>query len=231
MHIKIWSDIRCPFCYIGKRHFEAALDSFPDKEKITVEWKSFELDPNLQTTTTTDALTHFVENKGIDRERAKHMFNNVTVMAANAGLEFNLEQSIPANSLKAHRLLHFAKQEGTAYKTKEALLKAHLTEGKNIDDIDVLTKIANSIGLDDYKVKQMLESDAFAYEVRQDEMEARNLGINSVPFFVLDNKYGISGAQPVEVFTQAIQDAWEKHQDKLTIVANDNTCDINGNCN
>ncbi|GAA4300983.1 DsbA family oxidoreductase [Aestuariibaculum suncheonense] len=231
MHIKIWSDIRCPFCYIGKKHFEAALNSFPEKEKITVEWKSFELDPNLKTTTTTDALTHFVDSKGIDRERAKHMFNNVTSMAANTGLDFNLENSIPANSFNAHRLLHFAKQEGLAHKTKEALLQAHLTEGKNIDDHTVLLDLSKSIGLDTFKVKHMLESDDFAYEVRQDEMEARNLGINSVPFFVLDNKYGVSGAQPVEVFKQALQDAWEKHQSKLTIVANDNSCDINGNCN
>ncbi|MCH4553518.1 DsbA family oxidoreductase [Aestuariibaculum lutulentum] len=230
MHIKIWSDIRCPFCYIGKRHFESALNSFPEKEKITVEWKSFELDPNLKTTTTTDALTHFVESKGIDYESAKHMFNNVTAMAANAGLDFNLEQSVPANSFNALRLLHFAKEEGLANKTKEALLKAHLTEGENIDDHTVLLDLAKSVGLNTFKVKQMLESDDFAYDVRQDQMEARNLGINSVPFFVLDNKYGISGAQPVEVFSKALQDAWDKHQNNLIIVADDNSCDINGNC-
>ncbi|MBD0831684.1 DsbA family oxidoreductase [Aestuariibaculum sediminum] len=231
MHIKIWSDIRCPFCYIGKKHFEAALNNFPHKDDITIEWKSFELDPNLQTNTTIDALTHFVENKGVDAERAKHMFNNVTAMAANTGLDFNLEKSIPANSLNAHRLLHFAKQQGVSNQIKEALLKAHLCEGKNIDDTNFLVELAKTMGLDNHKVKNMFSSDAFTYEVRQDEMEARNLGINSVPFFVIDNKYGISGAQPIEAFTNALHESYEKHQNKPLKAATENTCDIDGNCN
>ncbi|WP_274474455.1 DsbA family oxidoreductase [Mangrovimonas aestuarii] len=231
MHIKIWSDIRCPFCYIGKKHFETALNNFPHKNKITIEWKSFELDPNLQTNPDTDALSHFVESKGIEKEQAIHMFDNVTAMAANTGLEFNLEQSIPANSLNAHRLLHFAKQQGLVDQTKETLLFTHLSAGKNIDDINVLTELAKSLGMDELKVKQMLESDDFVYDVRQDEMEARNLGINSVPFFVLDNKYGISGAQPVEVFTQSLQEIWEKHQSNLEVLVGNNACDVEGNCN
>lgn len=231
MHIKIWSDIRCPFCYIGKRHFETALEHFPHKDKITVEWKSFELDPNIKTAPQTDALTHFVESKGIEKERAQLMFDNVTAMAAEAGLDFNLEQGIPANTLNAHRLLHFAKQQGLAYQTKEALLKAHLIEGKNVDDFNVLIAIAEEIGMDKLKVKTMLESDAYTYEVRQDEMEARNLKINGVPFFVFDNKYGVSGAQPVAAFTETLQKAWENHQGELEIVETNKSCDIDGNCN
>ncbi|UKM63698.1 DsbA family oxidoreductase [Flavobacteriaceae bacterium GSB9] len=231
MNIKIWSDIRCPFCYIGKKHFETALEHFPHKDKVTVEWKSFELDPNLQTTTNVDAITHFVETKGIDKERAKHMFNNVTAMAANTGLDFKLEQSVPANSLNAHRLLHIAKEKGLANQAKEALLKSHLSEGKNIDDLDVLVSLANQLGMNATEVRKTLESDDYTYEVRQNEMEARNLGINSVPFFVLDNKYGISGAQPVEVFTETLEKVWKESQSKLEIISTSNTCDVDGNCN
>lgn len=230
MHIKIWSDIRCPFCYIGKKHFEAALSQFPQKEDIKVEWKSFELDPNLKTAPEKNAIDHFVESKGIDPERAKHLFNNVTAMASQAGLDFNLEASVPANTLNAHRLLHFAKKECLATPTKEALLKAHLSEGKNIDDINVLITIAKGLGMDAEKVKTMLESDNLTYEVRQDQMEARNLGINSVPFFVIDNQYGISGAQPVEVFTESLEKAWKNKQSKLEMVSEGNSCDIDGNC-
>lgn len=231
MQIKIWSDIRCPFCYIGKKHFETALNSFPHKDSITIEWKSFELDPNLQTAAHTDALSHFVESKGIDRDRAQQMFDQVTAMAANAGLDFNLEQSIPANSLNAHRLLHLAKQQGLANETKEALLKAHLCEGKNIDDTNVLSDISKSLGLDVNQVNQMLASDDFKYDVRQDEMEARNLGISSVPFFVIDGKYGVSGAQPADVFTRALKESWEKHQNEIQVIANDSaSCDTDGNC-
>ncbi|NJX15502.1 DsbA family oxidoreductase [Tamlana crocina] len=231
MHIKIWSDIRCPFCYIGKKHFEAALSQFPNKDEITVEWKSFELDPNLKTATDKNAIDHFVESKGIDPERAKHMFNNVTAMASQAGLDFNLEASIPANTLKAHRLLHLAKQEDLSDQTKEALLKAHLSEGKNIDDVNVLTSIASGLGMDAEKVKAMLESDDFTYEVKQDQMEARNLGINSVPFFVIDDQYGISGAQPVEVFTESLEKAWKNKKSKLEMVSEGHSCDVDGNCN
>lgn len=236
MQISIWSDIRCPFCYIGKRKFEAALAKFPYKDKITVEWKSFELDPNIETRTDISSIEHFMESKGVDRDSAEGMFNNVTAMAAEVGLNFKIDKIIPANSLNAHRLLHFAKKQGVADQLKEALLQAHLEQGKNIDDINFLIEIASINGLNSEDVKTMLTSDEFIYEVRQDEMEAKNLGINGVPFFVLDNKYGISGAQPVEVFSEAIEKAWEKHnEEKLTILQTSNTavgaCDIDGNCN
>ncbi|MGJ5640651.1 DsbA family oxidoreductase [Formosa sp. S-31] len=233
MLIKIWSDIRCPFCYIGKRHFESALEHFPNKEQIQIEWKSFELDPNLKTAPQTDALTHFIESKGVERSQAELMFSNVSNMALQAGLTFNLEQSIPANTLNAHRLLHIAKQESPdlAYNLKEALLKAHLSEGKNIDDTEVLIAIAAHLGMDSEKTKYILESDDFIYDVRQDEMEARNLGISGVPFFVIDNKYGISGAQPVSVFTETLEKAWDARKEELEIINSGSSCDIDGNCN
>ncbi len=232
MRVSIWSDIRCPFCYIGKRKFEAALANFAYKDKIAIEWKSFELDPNMVTEPIRNYTEHFMERKGVDKERALDMFDSVTGIANEVGLNFNFENTIPANSLKAHRLLHLAKELDKVNKAKEALLSAYLEQGKNIDDIDFLLGLAENVGLDVDRVKVMYESDDYTYEVRQDEMEARNLGINGVPFFVLDNKYGISGAQPVEVFAEAIETAWQKHSKELTIMSPEkgNSCDIDGNC-
>ncbi|WP_298505263.1 DsbA family oxidoreductase [uncultured Maribacter sp.] len=233
MKVSIWSDIRCPFCYIGKRKFEAALDKFPYKEEVIVEWKSFELDPYIETKLNVDYIERFMEVKNIDKDTALGMFDRVTAMASEVGLNFNIEKAITANSLNAHRLLHFAKTKNKADATKEALLKAHLEDAKNIDAIDVLLQIAKEVGLDFDKVKTMFLSDALTYEVRQDELEARNLGISGVPFFVLDGKYGLSGAQPEEVFTEALENTWKKHeQEKLTILntGEGSACDLDGNC-
>lgn len=233
MQIHIWSDIRCPFCYIGKRNFTAALDKFQHKDKITVEWKSFELDPNLKTQTDINAIDHFMQSKGVDEVNAKGMFNRVTEMASGVGLNFKIEDIVTANSLNAHRLLQYAKTVGFADSTKEALLKAHLVDGKNIDDIAFLVNTAISVGMDKTAVEEIYKTDAFTYEVRQDEMEAKNLGISGVPFFVLNNKYGVSGAQPVEAFTEALEQAWEKHQkEQLTVLptTGGESCDVNGNC-
>ncbi|AIY12802.1 DsbA family oxidoreductase [Cellulophaga baltica] len=234
MEINIWSDIRCPFCYIGKRKFEAALVNFPHKDQITVHWKSFELDPNLETKPEVDYTEYFIEHKNVDRDSALGMFNNVTAMAREVGLAFNIKDGVIANSLNAHRLLHYAKKEGYADATKEALLKAQLVDAENIDDKEHLIALAKAIGMDGDAVREMLNSDDYTYEVRQDELEARNLGINGVPFFVLDHKYGISGAQPTEVFAEALDQAWKKHnEEKLTILPVGETggsCDVDGNC-
>jgi len=232
MEISIWSDIRCPFCYIGKRKFEAALKDFAHSDKIQVAWKSFELDPSLETQTDMNAIEHFIGSKGIEKEQAMQMFEGATQMAKDAGIDFNLEKSVPANSLKAHRLLHFAKTKGSVDSLKEALLSAQLVEGKNIDDIDFLAALGASHGLDETEVRTMLASDDFTYEVRQDQMEARNLGISGVPFFVLNNKYGVSGAQPSEVFLETLENAWaayEKENSGLDIIEG-KTCDVSGNC-
>lgn len=233
MHIQIWSDIRCPFCYIGKRNFTAALEKFPHKDKVTVEWKSFELDPNIKTQTDISAIAHFMQSKGVDEASATEMFNRVTEMANSVGLNFKIGDIVTANSLNAHRLLQYAKTIQRADATKEALLKAHLEDGKNIDDIAFLVATAVALGMDKTTVEEIYTTDAFTYDVRQDEMEARNLGVNGVPFFVLDNKYGVSGAQPIAAFTEALESAWENHQkETLTIIPTEqgDSCDVDGNC-
>lgn len=214
MKVSIWSDVRCPFCYIGKRKFEAALEKFPQKDKVEVEWKSFQLDPRLETRTDINTVDYFVEAKGVSREQAKQMFEGATQMAKDVGLNFNLEDSVLANSFNAHRLIQMAKSRGLGDEIEEALFRAYFEETKNIDDTDVLVQIGTSVGMKTEEVKEMLASNDFEYEVKQDEMEARNLGVSGVPFFVFDNKFGVSGAQPEDAFLQTLEKSWEELQKK-----------------
>ncbi len=205
MEIKIWSDVRCPFCFIGKRKLEAALEQFPEKDKVKITWKSFQLDPALETRTDINVIDYFVETKGVTAEQARQMLSGATQMAGDVGLHFDLEKGVLANSYKAHRLIQMAKTQGLGDEIEEALFKAHFEEAKNIDDPQVLISVAVSVGMKEAEVSEMLTSDAFAYEVKQDELEARNIGVRGVPFFVFDDRYAVSGAQPVEVFLQTLQ--------------------------
>ncbi|WP_324719617.1 DsbA family oxidoreductase [Salinimicrobium sp. HB62] len=206
MEIKIWSDVRCPFCYIGKRKLEAALEQFPQKDKVRISWKSFQLDPSLETRTDMNVIDYFVETKGVTAEQARQMLSGATQMAGEVGLNFDLEKGVLANSFKAHRLIQMAKTQELGDEIEEALFKAHFEEAKNIDDTAVLISVAASIGMKEAEVREILNSDAFAYEVKQDELEARNIGVRGVPFFVFDDRYAVSGAQPVEVFLQTLEE-------------------------
>jgi len=210
MKVKIWSDVRCPFCYIGKKKFENALVDFSGKDQVEIEWKSYQLDPTLKTDPNLNTLEYFMKVKNISESQAREMFIGASQMAEEVGLDFNLEGSVLANSFMAHRLIQLAKSKGVDNEAEEALFEAHFTEGKNIDDPKVIEEIATLIGINSNEVKDMLASDAFSYEVKQDEMEARNIGVRGVPFFVVDDKYAISGAQPSEVFLQTLQKAWEE---------------------
>lgn len=234
MQVDIWSDIRCPFCYIGKRRFEAALEQFPQKDKIEVVWHSFELDPNAETDTSVDIYDYLAERKGMSREQSVQMHQRVTQMAADAGLEYNFDKAVVSNSFNAHRLIQLAKTVDKGDAAEEALFKAYFTDGKNIDDNDTLVEIGTSIGLKAQVVSNMLASTEFIQQVREDETRAQQIGINGVPFFVLNNKYGISGAQAAETFTQALQQAWgeyEKANPQLIMTTNTgDACDINGEC-
>ncbi len=212
MEVKIWSDVRCPFCYIGKRKFEAALEQFPEKDKVKITWKSFQLDPTLETRADMNSIDYFVEAKGVSKEQARQMFSGATQMAKEVGLDFNLGDSVLANSFRAHKLIQMAKSEGLGDEIEEALFKAHFEDAKNIDNPEVLVEIAASIGMNAAEVKQMLESDDFDYEVNQDEMEARNIGVTGVPFFVFDDRYAVSGAQPTEAFLQTLEKAMNDKQ-------------------
>jgi predicted DsbA family dithiol-disulfide isomerase len=197
MKVEIWSDVMCPFCYIGKRRFENALNNLEHKAEVEVEWKSFQLTPGLKTSPAMNITSYLAETKGWTLDYARQLNSQVTQMAAQTGLTYNLDKSVVANSFNAHRFSHFAKKYGLGPEAEEQLFKAYFTDGKNIDDLETLIELGSKIGLDAAETKEILESSAFAVEVKQDIDEAKYLGIQGVPFFVLNNKYAISGAQAV----------------------------------
>ncbi|WP_266368929.1 DsbA family oxidoreductase [Tellurirhabdus rosea] len=208
MKIEIWSDVVCPFCYIGKRHFEQALSTFSGKDRLEIQWKSFELDPHARPepgVSLTETLAH---KYGQSVEWAEQMQQRVAATASAAGLNFRLDRAMPANTFHAHRLIHFAEQRGKQAEAEERLFKAYFEEGAVVDNPETLIRLAAEIGLNADEVENLLASDEFGPEVRYDEQEAQALGVRGVPFFVIDRKYAISGAQPVEVFQQTLEKAW-----------------------
>lgn len=211
MKIEIWSDVMCPFCYIGKRKFEAALEQFENKANVEVVWKSFQLNPAMKTDPSKNITNYLAEIKGWSLEQAKEMNTHVTNMAKEVGLHYDFDKAIVANSFDAHRLIQLAKKHGKGDEAEEQLFKAYFTEGKNTDDHSTLIEIGISIGLNEIEVKQVLASDQFADDVRKDIIEAQQIGVRGVPFFVVDRKYGVSGAQPTEVFLETLTKAWAEN--------------------
>ena len=235
MKIEIWSDIMCPFCYIGKRRLESALNNFEYKDHIKIEWKSFLLNPDMVTDTKKSTLEYLSETKGWSLEQTRQITKQVVEMAKEEGLEYRMDTTVVANAKKAHRLLHLAKSLDKGDEMKERLLKAYFTESKNIDDNPTLIALALEVGLEEEKVIKCLESKEFESDVNNDIKEAMQLGVRGVPFFVLDRKYGISGAQPVEAFDQTLQKAWtdfvkENPIIQITQDSQGMACDVDGNC-
>lgn len=195
----------CPFCYIGKRKFEVALAQLESIDNIEIEWKSFLLSPDMKTDDTKNIHQFLAEHKGISLEEATGMNDNVAHIAANVGLEYNFDKTIPANSFNAHRLLHFAKQHGRQQAAEEALFAAYFTEGKNIDDAQTLVTLAATLGLDGNAFAQAMGAGTYVEAVLDDINEAQQLGVRGVPFFVFDRKYAISGAQEPAVFLETLE--------------------------
>jgi predicted DsbA family dithiol-disulfide isomerase len=207
MEIEIWSDIVCPFCYIGKRRFEEALAQFTSNENIKVTWKSYLLNPDQKTDPSLKLDQYLANVKGWQLDYAQQLNRQVTEMAESVGLAYNLDNAVIANSFKAHRLIHLAATTGLADAAEEALFKAYFTQGRNIDDNATLFQLGESIGLDPVSVNRVLQSDDFGDEVKRDILEARQLGVRGVPFFLVNGKYAVSGAQPTEVFLQTLEKA------------------------
>jgi len=224
MKVEIWSDVVCPWCYIGKRRFEAALARFPHRDQVEVEWKSFELDPaatrthELSGTHAEQLSTKF----GRPADQIAQMLEHVTATAAGEGLDFRFDLNRGGNSFDAHRLLHLAKVRGCQDQLKERLDRGTFTEGLGVSDHEELTALAVEVGLAEAEVRAVLASDRFADDVRADEAQARAYGISGVPFFVIDAIYGVSGAQPADLFVQALTQAWGELQ-PLVPVAGDVT--------
>ncbi|GAA2741213.1 protein disulfide isomerase FrnE [Terrabacter aerolatus] len=219
MKIDIWSDIVCPFCYLGKRRLEAALAQFGHADEIEVQWHSFELDRGASAVSDRPLVDLVAAKYGTTREQAVAQHRSMAAAADELGLTFNWEQARYGNTFDAHRVVHLAAEQGLADAAHERLMQAYFTDGLAVGDRDVLVRLAGEIGLDEGTVREMLESDDYGNHVRSDEATAKMLGIESVPFFVLDRKYGVSGAQPVEVFTQALETAWEHRHEVLEPVA------------
>lgn len=208
MKVEIWSDYVCPFCYIGKRRFEAALAQFPHRDEIEVVFKSFELDPNAARDSDLAPPERLMRKYGWSREQVEANFANLTEQARELGLEYHLAEAIHTNTFDAHRLTCFAAEHGLMDKMAERLLKAYFTEKKHIGDRETLADLAAEVGLDRDQVLDMLAGGEYADEVRADEEEAQRLGIRGVPFFVIDRRYAVSGAQPPELFLQALEEAY-----------------------
>ncbi|UZD23193.1 DsbA family oxidoreductase [Algoriphagus halophytocola] len=233
MKIEIWSDVACPFCYIGKRKIEKAIERFPQKDKIEIEWKSFLLNPDQVTQPNKSSEEYLAEVKGWSLEQTKEITANVANMAAQEGLEYHLDKTVVANTKKAHRLLHLAKTVGKGDEMKESLLKAYFTDAVNIDDDAVLLELGKKVGLDEAAVQEVLTTDKYESEVDQDIYESRQLGVRGVPFFVLDRKFGVSGAQPDEVFDQTLEKAWAEYAKTNPVLelsaGNGESCEVDGN--
>ncbi|MES2277805.1 MAG: DsbA family oxidoreductase [Bacteroidota bacterium] len=207
MKVEIWSDVMCPFCYIGKRRFEEALAQFPNASEVQITWKSFQLNPDMVTDPSVNIHQYLANAKGWQLDYAKQMNDQVTEMAAAVGLHYDFDRAIVANSFNAHRLSHLATEKGLGDAMEEALFSAYFTQGKNTADHDTLVELGVSVGLDADEIKQVLSSNTYAGAIKQDIDEAQQLGIRGVPFFVLNDKYAVSGAQPTEVFLGALQKA------------------------
>ncbi|MBN8701442.1 MAG: DsbA family oxidoreductase [Bacteroidetes bacterium] len=205
MRVEIWSDVLCPFCYIGKRKFENALQQFKQKDSVIVEWKSYQLDPEFVSGDAKSYVDYLATRKGFSLQQVNQMFGNVTEMAQSVGLNYRFDNAIVANSHKAHQLTHLAKKHRKESEIEEALFSAHFIEGKDIGNEDILIAIAKSSGIDEQEAKTALQSNLYANDVAKDIEEATKLGVQGVPFFVFNRTYAVSGAQDSNVFLKTLE--------------------------
>jgi len=230
LRIDIWSDIACPWCYVGKRRLEAALEKFPHRDEVEVVWRAFELDPAAPAERPNDVgyAERLAKKYGTSMKEAEGMLTRMTDVAATDGLDFHFEKIRSGNTFDAHRVLHLAGERDKQDAVKERYLRAYMTEGEPIGDREALIRLAAEAGLDAEEVRATLASDACTREVRADENEARQLGINGVPFFVLAGKLAVSGAQPAEVLLRALNQAWKEIDAKPEVFAEGAVCGPDG---
>jgi predicted DsbA family dithiol-disulfide isomerase len=236
MQVEIWSDVICPFCYIGKRKFESALAQLPQDDRIEVVWKSFQLQPGTKTDPTRNAVQSLAEKKGWTLAFARQAVADVTGRARQVGLAFDYDRTVVANTFDAHRLSHYAASRGKGDEMQERLFKAYFVDGQNIADHAQLTTLAVAAGLPEDEVRNVLSSGEFATQVHRDIDQAMQMGINGVPFFVFDHKYAVSGAQDSAVFVQALQQSLSEWTGHAAVAATPppaaagEVCDLQGSC-
>lgn len=230
MKIEIWSDYVCPYCYIGERQLEKALESFSGKEDIDISYRSFELDPYASYETISTTKERVAQKYGYTSEQAQQMIDNVTKYAKSVGLDYNYGTTCYTNTFEAHRIAKYAETKGKGLAMSEKLFHAYFTENKQMSNHKVLTDIAIELGLDKLEVEDVLKNKKFAEDVHKDEYEASRLGIHAVPFFLINGKYSLSGAQSPEVFKKVIKKALEEEKietDNLEgMICNIDGCDI-----
>jgi predicted DsbA family dithiol-disulfide isomerase len=227
VHVEIWSDIACPWCYVGKRRFEAALAAYEHRDEVQVTWRSFELDPSAPREREHDGATHLAEKYGTSRDEALAMQQRMTGAAAGDGLELRFDIARGGNTFDAHRLLHLAAAHGMQDAMKERLMRAYLTEGQLIGDPAVLTRLAVEAGLPEDEVCDTLATDRFTADVREDERTAERIGIRGVPFFVVDRAVGASGAHPPEALLELLRRGRELNP-PIPVAAAGETCGLDG---
>lgn len=210
MLVEIWSDVVCPWCYIGKRRFEAAARRFEHADELEVVWRSFELDPNAPAERKGDALEHLARKYGVTREKAQAMEDSLTRTAAEEGLHYHLDRARRGNTFDAHRLLHLAADRGLQGALKERLLVAYFSEAEPIGDPETLARLTTDVGLDPTEVRDVLAGDAYAEAVRRDERLATGLGATGVPFFVFGRAAAVGGAQSPDILLEAMEHAWTR---------------------
>jgi len=215
MDVEIWSDINCPWCYIGKRRFEVALSEFEHADEVDVTWRSFELDPSAPAEVPGNGASMIAEKYGVPLERAQEMEQHVTEVAAGDGLEYNLGRARLGSSFDAHRLVHLAQRHGLQDAMKERLLRARFTDAQLISDHETLVALAVEVGLDADEVQEMLDGDEYAEAVHEDERTAQAIGISGVPMFVVDRAFGASGAQPPEQLLALLRHGWESRAETV----------------
>ena len=223
MKVEIWSDLVCPFCYLGKRRFEAGLAQFAHSETVEIVWRSFELDAQTAPQPGQSVYEHLAERKGISLAQSQQMHAQMAAAAAEAGLTYHFDRVVPVNTFLAHQLLHFAAAHGRQNDAKERVFRAYYTEGQDIGNVETLAALAAEIGLPAAEARQALLAGTYAEAVRHDEYEAQQIGVRGVPYFVFADKYAVSGAQPAEVFAEVLQTVWQEAQPQ--VLAEGATCD------
>ncbi len=218
MKIEIWSDIACPWCFVGKRRFESALANFPERDALEIVWRSFELDPNAPASQNAPHAELLANKYRMPVTKAEAMLETMTATGAADGITFRFDRAKSGNTFDTHRLAHFAAAHHKRDVMVERLFTAYFTDGDAMSDHDTLVRLATEVGLDADATRAMLTSDAFAADVRADEQRAQDFGITGVPFFAIDEKYAISGAQPSSVIANALAQAWSEHQPASSLI-------------
>jgi predicted DsbA family dithiol-disulfide isomerase len=219
LQVEVWSDVVCPWCYIGKRRLESALEQFPHRDQVEVVWRSFQLDPSVPEGTTHPTLPALAAKYGTSEEAMRANMARVEQVAADEGLDYHLADGVSGNTLLAHELLHLAAEHGTRNELKERLLHAYFEEGRPLFDIDSLVPFAVEVGLDEAEVREALTDRRYLAAVRAEGATAQALGATGVPFFVVDRTYGAAGAQPAELLLQLLERAWADAHPLVTVPA------------